>query len=598
MPKLEGSIDIASTVESSDSPEPPPNPVLPPATDFQLARPNRLNTRATHVKVASKSNSIATSPHIMRPTTENLSSGVDRQGNKIYSTLPAQTNKPVRSDTLILEHSGVPPINVLLVEDNMINLRLLEAFMKRLKVRYKTAIDGEQAISRWKEGGFHLVLMDIQLPKINGLEATRMIRNLETESGIGLGASLRALSNSETEGLRDMESLEGQTGDGNGEIKIMTAASDAGDSTASLGQTMKQVGTTNFKSPVIIVALTASSLESDRHDALAAGCNDFLTKVCSEYAGSNHRSFLMLTEVDELSQPVNYMYLERKVMEWGCMQALIDFDGWRQWKIDAAIAEEAMIKENKARQEARAIARASKLNGGGGSSNAYLSGSGSRPSMRRRELGNREGGLARGKSRDVSAVGKKFGDKSGPDSQTEDSGQTTEAPFKPPITSSDSNDSTTGFIASVVESEPEQYPQRQPDLQDEVPNQEPQTRSQGKHKRPPSLNLYPGGSAASGTSIHGSQRLSQTLHVRHDLASPLGRTLSNNEGPGEGSGAEDEETPLGSTRATVDGKLKRSSESGAEVVADGEMLPLGLLNGGVDVRGKRWKGEREGPELG
>jgi osomolarity two-component system response regulator SSK1 len=34
-----------------------------------------------------------------------------------------------------------------------------------------------------------------------------------------------------------------------------------------------------FKSPVIIVALTASNLQSDRHEALAAGCNDFLTKV-------------------------------------------------------------------------------------------------------------------------------------------------------------------------------------------------------------------------------------------------------------------------------------------------------------------------------
>lgn len=31
-------------------------------------------------------------------------------------------------------------------------------------------------------------------------------------------------------------------------------------------------------------------------------------------------------------QPVNFVWLERKVMEWGCMQALIDFDGWRKWK--------------------------------------------------------------------------------------------------------------------------------------------------------------------------------------------------------------------------------------------------------------------------
>jgi osomolarity two-component system response regulator SSK1 len=31
-------------------------------------------------------------------------------------------------------------------------------------------------------------------------------------------------------------------------------------------------------------------------------------------------------------QPVNFAWFELKVKEWGCMQALIDYDGWRQWR--------------------------------------------------------------------------------------------------------------------------------------------------------------------------------------------------------------------------------------------------------------------------
>lgn len=144
----------------------------------------------------------------------------------------------------------VPPINVLLVEDNVINLKLLEQFMKRLKVRWKSAMNGREAVNMWRKGGFHLVLMDIQLPVMNGLEATKEIRRLESVNGIGL-------------------SMFGETS--NGEKNAS--------GTNQLSEEDKLEDRNLFKSPVIIVALTASSLQSDRHEALAVGCNDFLTKV-------------------------------------------------------------------------------------------------------------------------------------------------------------------------------------------------------------------------------------------------------------------------------------------------------------------------------
>lgn len=46
-------------------------------------------------------------------------------------------------------------------------------------------------------------------------------------------------------------------------------------------------------------------------------------------------------------QPVNFVWLERKVKEWGCMQALIDFDGWRRWKDYAAQSDSSKKAKDK-----------------------------------------------------------------------------------------------------------------------------------------------------------------------------------------------------------------------------------------------------------
>ncbi len=125
--------------------------------------------------------------------------------------------------------------------------------MKRLSVRWKCAANGAEAVAKWREGGFHLVLMDIQLPVMNGLDATKEIRRLERLNGIGVFPKKSS----------------GST----------IAAHATANSPTTVTEEDKLPDLSLFKSPVIIVALTASSLQSDRHEALAAGCNDFLTKV-------------------------------------------------------------------------------------------------------------------------------------------------------------------------------------------------------------------------------------------------------------------------------------------------------------------------------
>ena len=70
-------------------------------------------------------------------------------------------------------------INVLLVEDNLIAQTVAKMILTDLGCKVQVAADGEQALEMFKANKYHFIFMDLGLPGINGLEATKEIRKLE-----------------------------------------------------------------------------------------------------------------------------------------------------------------------------------------------------------------------------------------------------------------------------------------------------------------------------------------------------------------------------------------------------------------------------------
>ncbi|GAB6040727.1 hybrid sensor histidine kinase/response regulator [Endothiovibrio diazotrophicus] len=107
---------------------------------------------------------------------------------------------------------------VLVVEDNAVNRQVAVGMLVRFGLDPDTAADGEQALARLEEGRYDLVLMDLQMPVLDGDQATRRLREREQEGGLV---------------------------------------------------------------PTPVVALTAYAMAGDREAALAAGMDDYLTKPVS-----------------------------------------------------------------------------------------------------------------------------------------------------------------------------------------------------------------------------------------------------------------------------------------------------------------------------
>ena len=104
-------------------------------------------------------------------------------GSTFRLTLPLEQadqpgiSPPAESKTLDRLQHDPQACTILLAEDSHINQQVISSLLAKLGYRYKLAENGEQALQLLMDEDFDLILMDCMMPKINGFEATRAIRD-------------------------------------------------------------------------------------------------------------------------------------------------------------------------------------------------------------------------------------------------------------------------------------------------------------------------------------------------------------------------------------------------------------------------------------
>ncbi|WP_204103024.1 MULTISPECIES: ATP-binding protein [Spirulina sp. CCY15215] len=159
------------------------------------------------------------------------------EGTTFIINIPVQLTSPefipkaIETKRAIALAPDQPSYRLLVVEDRPENSQLLSKLLISVGFEVRIAENGKEGVEIWEEWQPHFIWMDMEMPVMNGYEATKLIRKKEGEKR-----------------MREEE------------------------------ENISQLSL----SPVPIVAITASAFEEDRNIVIAAGCNDFVRKPFKE----------------------------------------------------------------------------------------------------------------------------------------------------------------------------------------------------------------------------------------------------------------------------------------------------------------------------
>jgi CheY-like chemotaxis protein len=95
-------------------------------------------------------------------------------GHEVAARATVHQNEPA---------SPTGPLRILLAEDNAINQTIMTRTLRKVGHSVTVASNGREALASWQDGNFELVLMDIQMPLMDGFECTAAIRVCDQRRG-------------------------------------------------------------------------------------------------------------------------------------------------------------------------------------------------------------------------------------------------------------------------------------------------------------------------------------------------------------------------------------------------------------------------------
>ena len=163
------------------------NPLLQSAVVMML-------TSCDQVTSAARCRELGVETYLIKPISSSDLLGSIRLALGVQT--PASTVAPVAAGIAASSLS----LRILLAEDNLVNQRVAMTMLGKMGHGITLATNGLEALEQWRQSDFDLILMDVQMPEMTGLEATKQIRR---EEAIGTHVPIVAMTASAMSEDRD-----------------------------------------------------------------------------------------------------------------------------------------------------------------------------------------------------------------------------------------------------------------------------------------------------------------------------------------------------------------------------------------------------------